>query len=222
MMRLIVFVLLMSTLITNLNAQLKNTLEESSPEKVKKLKIIDPNEEILRNGFFFDGFLQYTSGAVGDSIGGNWPFTGGTFGIRLGHKWYLGNMKVYRPGINVTWLRTQLDLTYGGITLITPFYSVSPLNVGLTNTFSFGGKLGLEVNLNVGFNLTVDDYIYSYIAISAGYLINPVIKFRYKKLAVGLDVCFRKGEYVTGGAPPDASIASTLIGLSIGVKLNKN
>ena len=91
---------------------------------------------------------------------------------------------------------------------IHPFLTIAPLNVGLSNTFSFDDQIGLELNINFAFN-----FILSY-DLNIGYLINPVLKFRYNSFSVGIDVSIMKGN--NPGYQND--IFFTLVGLTVGGK----
>ena len=159
---------------------------------------------IFKNGFFIDGLIQYSTFYLH-----NYPvlYQGGAAGIRVGNKWYFGNWRNYRLGINVIWGRTNLILITDNYSLY-PFLMVAPLNIGWTNTFSFTEDMGLELNINLGFNLIVG---YDF---NAGYLINPVLKFRYNSFAVGLDIAIINGNTLNA----QNHSLFTLVGLTVGGK----
>lgn len=97
-------------------------------------------------------------------------------------------------------------------TPIQPYFSIAPANIGLINAFSFGGELGLEINVNAGFNAIVD---LTGSELFVGYLINPTVKFRYKLFAVGIDVAIMKSVYLY----TSKILQTTYIGLTVGKKL---
>lgn len=145
------------------------------------------DSKILKNGFGVETFIgtastDYSSGDVGG-------------GVKLANYWYFGGSDVWKPGLKSTWFR---GATYFGGDVLTLQGSV--LNVGFANAFDFGNNIGLEANLNVGYNVIIgifdsyndtyyDDY-YDDNFVGGGILFNPEIKFRYNVLAVGLDVVF--------------------------------
>lgn len=195
-------------------AQIKNTLEDFDyTKKTIEEKELDYDEYILKNGFFLDGLVQHVAALV-DGVGINRiNLEGGGIGFRLGSKWYFGKMKTYRPGFSAVWGRANiLLLQEQSSTSWSPQFAIAPANIGFTNAFSFGGKIGLEVNINFGLNAIVDIFNASSII---GYLINPTIKFRYKKLAIGLDVTIMKGEYIGAGG---VDYSNQMIGLTVGGK----
>jgi hypothetical protein len=64
---------------------------------------------------------------------------------------------------------------------------ISTLNIGLSNTFSFNDQICLELNINFAFSLIVG------YDLKTGYLINPVLGFRYNSFSVGVDVAILNG-----------------------------
>ena len=72
------------------------------------------------------------------------------------------------------------------------FLMIAPMNIGLTNTFSFGEETGLELNCNFGFNIILSPGN----PMTVGYFINPVLKFRYKSFSVGIDVTLLNGSQI--------------------------
>lgn len=144
------------------------------------------DSKILKNGFGVETFIGT---ATTDYSSGNF---GG--GVKLANYWYFGGSGAWKPGLKSTWFR---GATYFGDDVLTLQGSV--LNVGFANAFDFGNNIGLEVNLNVGYNVVIgifdaydDDYIGGYDEDFAGggILFNPEIKFRYHVLAIGLDFAF--------------------------------
>lgn len=199
-------------------AQFNDSLEDYDGHKKKKKKKVndrvdDYDEFILQNGFFLDGLIQGVSIKILSSS----PFVGDNLqgfglGFRLGSKWYFGEGATYRPGIGATWGRMNLMLGRSSTSSrLIPYFAIAPANVGFINAFSFGGELGLEANLNFGFNAIID---VPYDGFAIGYLINPTIKFRYRALSVGLDLTFMMGDYIGS----DRQASNILFGLTIGGK----
>ncbi|MCH2023684.1 MAG: hypothetical protein MK207_14510, partial [Saprospiraceae bacterium] len=143
-------------------------------------------ELVFKNGFFLDGIYQF--GTLANYSG--YPNTNNrhdyslNISARAGHKWYFGNMKAYRPGISVIWMRAGFN-HYQRISIIpepVPFFN--PLNIGITNMFRFSDKTGLQVNINGGYSFVIGvDY-----AVYHSYLINPNIKIIINKFVLGIDI----------------------------------
>ena len=150
-----------------------------------------PDSKILKNGFGVETFIgtastDYSSGDFGG-------------GVKLANYWYFGGSDIWKPGLKSTWFR---GATYFGDDVLTLQGSV--LNVGFANVFEFKPNIGLEVNLNVGYNVVIgifDEYDNNYIGgyyddyeidnfAGGGILFNPEIKFRYNVFAIGLDFAF--------------------------------
>lgn len=204
-------------------AQFKNTLEDFDYKKQKKKKVVeepDYDEYILKNGFFLGGifqsaFVQITNTATAFNSYNPILSSGAGLGFHLGNRWYFGRMRTYRPGFGAVWGRVNLilirkvGLSTGGFI---PHVAIAPANISFINAFSFGGKIGLEVNVNFGLNAIMDIERFDS---AIGYLINPTIKFRYKSFAVGLDITIMSGNY---NKYNELQYFATLIGLSIGGK----
>ena len=93
-----------------IQAQGRNTLEdfdieERSENQKKNKRFYDYEEHILDNGFFIDLLQQ---GAMYDDDYSSKNYIGGALGIRMGSKWYVGDMDNYRPGFSVVWGRTNI------------------------------------------------------------------------------------------------------------------
>jgi len=74
-------------------------------------------------------------------------------------------------------------------------------NVGSANLLTFNESTALEINFNIGFH---SSFIFVPLTLSTGatgnqtvmqfgVLLNPTVKFRYKKFSVGLDFSFMHG-----------------------------
>lgn len=150
--------------------------------------------KLNKNGFYVDAL-------IGSATVNNFDATFGG-GVKIGNIWYFTNVGLWNPGLKTTWFR---GTTYFGSNEF--LFQGSALNVGFANMFKFNEKIGLEANVNLGYNVVYAnndldysyDYYYndgyyngnsrnnSYDYTSGGVMINPEVKFRYKVLAVGLD-----------------------------------
>lgn len=111
--------------------------------------------------------------------------------FRIGHKWMFGQSSTYRPGLQVQWMKIGLNLNpdqgYAS-------YSLSPLNIGLTNAIRFNEKHGMEINATGGFSAV---NLNPFTLLSGGnlggsdgdfgYTFGAEIKYRFNVLSVGLD-----------------------------------
>lgn len=169
-------------------------------------------EDLFKNGIFLDGVLGvglrnysyleqiYTPNIdpnTGYDLGGTtteqetrYSETNFMLSIRLGSKWYFGQGEKWRPGLQVTWFRFG---TYIGgeaaddgplIAVIGGPKTFSICNVGYANIFKFTDQMGLEANVTGGYNLEM--YPYDGI-LTHGVSATVEAKFRFKKLAVGID-----------------------------------
>jgi len=163
------------------------------------------NDKVMKSGFFMEllpgvamrnGEESYTVTEY-DPITGNYITSQiteqtrdiyGAITLRFGSKWYFGAREKWRPGIQATWLRLGIYLNGDNnqfpINIFSDPKSFSIVNVGMTNVFKFGENVGMEANLTSGFNIDLDLYDGE---ATAGLGITPEVKFRYKKLAFGLD-----------------------------------
>ena len=76
--------------------------------------------------------------------------------------------------------------------------------MGFANVFEFTDNIGLEANINIGYNIVYVENDFSYTNtfgstsyyndefVGGGFVFNPELKFRYNVLAVGLDMIFTK------------------------------
>jgi len=150
--------------------------------------------KLIKNGFYVETFVgtattDYTDGTTGG-------------GLKLGNVWYFGESDFWRPGFKTVWFR---GAAYFGDNDVIVQGSV--MNVGFANIIEFKPNLGLEVNINVGYNVVYVDNERSYDYYNGSYnqtmysgdeftgggvMINPELKFRYDVLAIGLDFVFSK------------------------------
>lgn len=166
---------------TNSNASSTNNSAVNNDEESKTSNNDSPTgNKLSKNGAFLDALFGYRS-LTRTSQG---YYSKGYLGVgfRLGYKWYFREYKNYTPGIQIIWIRAELLLL--GHEFIGLNFNVSPFNVGFTNSFNIN-NIGVEANLNFGLNATnVESIDYKYL----GLIINPTVKFRYKKLAIGIDI----------------------------------
>lgn len=149
---------------------------------------------LIKNGFYVETFAGIASTDFNDGDTG--------FGVKLGNVWYFGSSNLWRPGFKTVWFRGSAYFGDNG-----PTIQGSILNVGFANIIEFKPNLGLEVNLNFGYNLVYveNDKSYDYYNgyytetiysndefTGGGIMFNPEIKFRYNVLAIGLDFVFTK------------------------------
>lgn len=163
------------------------------------------NDKVMKSGFFMELLPGYAMRRGTDS----WteyifdPVTGyntelihteetvssyAALTLRFGSKWYFGAREKWRPGIQATWLRLGIYLNGDNnsfpVNIFSDPKSFSFVNVGMTNVFKFGENIGMEANLTSGFNLDLDLYEGE---ATIGLGVTPEVKFRYKKLAFGID-----------------------------------
>jgi len=144
---------------------------------------------LIKNGFYVETFVGTATADFTDSLVGG--------GIKLGNVWYFGESDFWRPGFKTVWFRGATYFGDGDVIV-----QGSVLNVGFANIIEFKPNLGLEVNINVGYNVVYasDENSYDYYNgattysgddfTGGGLMVNPEIKFRYNVLAIGLDFVF--------------------------------
>jgi len=147
--------------------------------------------KLIKNGFYVETFVgTATTDFTDSSIGG---------GVKLGNVWYFGSSNFWRPGFKTVWFRGSTYFNEDDAIV-----QGSILNVGFANIIEFKHNLGLEANINFGYNIvyTANDRDYYYNSngyynnhydddfTGGGIMINPEIKFRYNVLAIGLDFVF--------------------------------
>lgn len=173
----------------DLKEDLSNLKEGNTYSEIKTKENISTNSKndfkdertslIMKHGFFIDGL-------IGGRIGNIYNPSIGTFGFKLGNKWYFGKNKIYRPGIQLTAIKANLAYNinneYLGVI-------ISPANLGFANVFEFTENIGAEVNLNVGMTMMYDILYQGNSNIDAyfGVSVTPEVKFRYKQFAVGFE-----------------------------------
>lgn len=182
--------------------------------------------KVLKSGFFAEGLISAVSTKI-PSFGYYRGFSkarrdaGAGIGFRIGNRFNFGSSTKYRPGMNLNYLRFQLFFTPGAASL-----ALSPIGVGFTNTISFNENMGLEANLNIMFNFLIPIERNEYGTTSTedgsdvdayfGTIFGPSVKFRYKVLAVGLDMGFSPLINLDEGAGRGSY---SYYGICVGVKI---
>lgn len=184
---------------------------------------------IMKNGFFLEGILgagvrQSYQDVYIPNIDPNTGFDLGgqnvlmrrndvypSISLRIGSKFYFGAREKWRPGVQATWLRLgiYIDPEDVAFSVIAGPKTFSIANVGMTNVFKFNDKIGMEANLTAGYNM---DLYLDEGEFNSGIATTIEAKFRYNRLAVGLDYMRIFG--ISGIQPSDYHV----IGVSIGAK----
>lgn len=182
--------------------------------------------DVLKSGFFIEGLTngivtRLPSFGYYKSYGRARSDRGAGLGFRMGSRFYFGNSTKYRPGMNLNYLRFQMFLTQK-----TFLMSFAPIGLGFANLINFNDEMGLEVNFNVMINFlfpfTRKDYRVGYFGDGDnadaywGLIFGPTVKFRYKILAVGLDMGYSPLINLDEDSGPGNY---TYFGVCIGVKL---
>lgn len=170
-------------------------------------QLLKPQGDVPINGLFIDGIISIgvalsdynfnTSQADPNAFVVFAPDIITENSFRIGHKWYFENETNFKSGIQIIWARIGLMIPLGsnGFGAFFPVsYRLAPLSIGSTNFIKFSEKTGLELNLNAGLNTsfahrTVNTFDPNAATlVQLGVLINPSIKFRLKRLSIGLDI----------------------------------
>lgn len=182
--------------------------------------------KVLKSGFFVEGLITGISTKIPSfkyykGFSRARRATGAGFGFRFGNRFYFGNNTKYRPGMNLNYLRFQI-FAAPGVTSI----AISPIGVGFANIINFNDVMGLEANFNVMLNFFVPISRSGYGTYNTGdgseadayfgTIFGPTVKFRYKVLAVGLDMGFSPLINLDEGSGRGSY---TYFGVCVGVKL---
>jgi len=137
--------------------------------------------KLIKNGMYVESFGGIVSTDFNDGDSG--------FGLKLGNVWYFGSSDLWRPGFKTVWFRGSAYFGDNGSTV-----QGSLLNVGFANIIEFKPNLGLEANINLGYNIVYSENRHAGGSdfTGGGVMFNPEIKFRYNVLAIGLDFVFTK------------------------------
>ncbi len=193
-------------------AQIGATLEDLPVSPKKNFDKSYSNVYLFDHGFFIDALLHYVHEHTLYQSQSYNIARGASVGISIGNKWYFGRSKFYRPGIALIWAKTHLALVNDDFGMPLARLIFSPLNLGFVQVLRFNDETGLELNLFAGFNglAMLDSTLFM-----LGYVIQPELKFRYKKLSIGFNFC-----YFSSDSPSNSNLQqeSLLLGLSIGGK----
>ena len=155
----------------------------------------------FKKGLYIDGLI---GGGIGstpkvldylyDPLTGNYlpvegsdEYTFTTIGFRIGHKWYFGENTKYKPGFQIQWAKIATIIDFSDFGDNTYFY-ISPFNIGCNNLFMIDQDNAIEANVIGGltFGNTVPPPL-DPDAIETGISYGLEIKYRRKRLAVGID-----------------------------------
>ncbi len=154
-----------------------------------------PKEDFMhRNGVFFDILIGYSENTRYFTSYSIWSTTEPklyrtkniTLTFRVGNKWYFGERQIWKPGVQFTWLRYNINLeeeNFDESIFIGP-RNFSIANVGMANIFKFSEKFGIEANLGTGLNIEVN---IDNDRVIPGLNINPEFKLRFNEFAIGID-----------------------------------
>ncbi|MCH2230847.1 MAG: hypothetical protein MK105_10925 [Crocinitomicaceae bacterium] len=140
------------------------------------------------NEIWYDEFGNLLPEPIIQVTQNNQVYATPSMNFRIGHKWYFGQNERYRPGLQVQWMKFGIHVNpsqgYGS-------YSLSPLNVGITNALKFNDRHGMEFNLTGGFSMLNFNPFVSFgsgdFEGETGYTIGTELKYRFNILAVGLN-----------------------------------
>lgn len=148
------------------------------------------------------------------------PSFGGA--LQLGSKFYFGSNEFWKPGLAINWLRFGV---YSNSEAEGKHIHFAMINPGFTNVFTFKENIGLEANFFIGadVNYTESDKDTRTRPTAIGFAYTAEVKFRYKKLGVGINYLGSAGGYLDDeegstyyhSAPPPIN---SFISLTIGVK----
>jgi len=173
----------------------------NEPPPVKQQSTVSnnykPEFNLFKNGLYMDAMAGVAFAMSG---------TGPGIGYRIGNKWYFGSSNDSRFGFQVRWAKV-------GLYLVNDYLAVhlAPVNVGAISLFKLSETTAIEANLTFGFNLmmfTEDERT------SFGFMTNPSIKFRYKKLAMGLDYSISS---LGGGETSNGYVTTTYSNVTVGI-----
>lgn len=136
------------------------------------------SRDFFKNGLYMDGYAGLASGGGETGIG---------LAYGLGNKWYFGSSESHQMGFQARWIRVGIYVMGDE-----PLIHLAPVNVGFINLFKFSESSGMETNLNIGYSLflNADDE-----ALGGGFTFNPEIKYRFKKLSIGMDYLLSSYSY---------------------------
>lgn len=159
-----------------------------APVREEEPRKTEPNRnKLTKNGYFIDALLGFGSSSS----------TGLSFvpGIKMGTKFMKNKGGSYIRGFQLVYARAQVAFNGFGFN----WANISPFGVGYTSIIIFSEDVGLEINANVMLNINPVLKPNSTSSIPyGGFLFNPEVKFRYKALAVGIDIGLTAGGDTVG------------------------
>jgi len=183
--------------------------------------------QFIENCWFFDGMLGFN----GNYRGVYSSVAAVNLGVRIGTKWYLGELNIWQFGVQATWARVGATFGLPSPFLVGTSSTVTlhtAISAGFINGFQFTEKFGLEANLNIGFNMLYSFYNYNdgnnvsrATVIQPGVIVNPCAKFRIRNFAIGVDIAVlysgpgTYNEFVNGQPHPNNPRVASAITLSI-------
>lgn len=181
-------------------AENKDQGDVTPPAPVEKRE--NYRNKLTKNGYFIDFMLGF--GSTSELFGSAF-----VPGFRMGNKFYSKKDSKFKPGFSLNYARIQVGLSPG----VDYYYlSLSPVGVGFASITQFSEDAGLEVNFDGMINIfTSNDLDAGMI----GVLIGPNAKFRYKALAVGIDLGFGFGADPGGIEAPRST---STFALTVGAK----
>ena len=160
--------------------------------------------ELIKKGFYIDvlaGNMELATKNASTSYSG--------FGAKFGSKWYFGAMENVGLGFQINWLRIGYYANSRG-----PIIMTSPLHIGFTSITKINDKMGIEGNINFGYNLNTDvEEEDGFHSVS----FNPEIKFRYTRWSAGIDYVRSIGLW-DGDGDALSEGTQSLINFSAGIK----
>ncbi len=226
---------------------LKIAPENTFSSKLNALTLSDnflkTKEKDSNNGLFMDGILSAGIALTNYNFSTDQPqpsafvvfspdvITENSF--RIGNKWYFNNEAGLKYGIQIVWARIGFIAPLGGGISGSFFpisYRLAPLSIGSTNFIKFKEHTGLELNLNAGLNINFAHrpangfFLNAANLVQFGVLVNPSIKFRFKQLAIGLDLQYIHSVpgtiYSSDGSESlyNYNVNTVLVGATIGYK----
>lgn len=132
--------------------------------------------DFFKNGLYMDGYAGLAFGGGSSGFG---------LAYAIGNKWYFGSSQSHQMGFQARWGRVGM-YTFNDELLI----HMAPVNVGFINLFKISESAGIETNFNFGYSIFISED-----EVGGGLSWNPEIKYRYKKLSVGLDYLISNYSY---------------------------
>lgn len=177
------------------------------------------------NGLYFDGFLgggiSFANSLENKDYADYYDYKIGpslfNMGAKIGSKFYLTPEAKFRVGLQIEWIRLGFSVGKVGDNTLwvtdetIAMFDVTPVNPGFASYLALNDVMGLEFNLGVG-----PGFSFGKEFIFVGFNANPQFKFRYRALALGLDMSFLNG---TNFKYDNLGFSKNSYSLTIGVNL---